>query len=52
MAPDARSGRGRVITEQLDVGRECLPEVGASPGGEQEQKRMSMWEIFIVIVVS
>lgn len=51
-AQDAWSRRGRVITEQLDVMRECLLEVGASPGGEQEQKRMSVLEVFIVIVVS
>jgi hypothetical protein len=34
-------GRGKVITEQIDLKRECLPEEGASPGGEREEKRIN-----------
>lgn len=31
-------GRGKVITEQIDLKRECLPEARASPGGGQEEE--------------
>ncbi|HOK57624.1 MAG: hypothetical protein ACPLLR_02645 [Methanothrix sp.] len=44
---------GRVITDQLDLKKECMPEVGASPGGVREEKRMgdSVQEIFMIMIV-